>query len=241
MTKISTGNVGLDEMLCGGLPKGRIVLVLGGPGSGKTMLALQFIVDGAKKGEKGIYVSLEEPLNLIKENTASFGWNLEELEKKNKIRLIDGSDLAYNVPESSQEDDQKPKLMARRLASQIKEAAEKFGATRIAVDPVTSAVIHQRFPTDKRFEVLRLIKALRALPCTCMVTSEFSSSSAGEFYVEEYLADGVIVLSKTLQDFNLIKTIRIEKMRGTSHDDQPRRYDIADKGVVVYNTESVTI
>jgi len=83
---------------------------------------------------------------------------------------------------------------------------------------------------------------LRSMHCTSIITSEFSSPSAeGDFYVEEYLADGVIILSKTLRDFRVIKTVRVEKMRGARHDDQPRKYDIMDKGFVVYNTESITV
>ena len=86
------------------------------------------------------------------------------------------------------------------------------------------------------------MKVLRNSHCTSIITSEFSSPSAeGDFYVEEYLADGVIILSKTLRDFRLIKTVRVEKMRGARHDDQPRKYDIIGSGFVVYNTETVTV
>jgi len=63
MKRVSTGIVGLDEMLGGGFPQERVILVRGGPGSGKTIFSLQFIVEGVKRGERGIYVTLEEPLN----------------------------------------------------------------------------------------------------------------------------------------------------------------------------------
>ena len=115
-----------------------------------------------------------------------------------------------------------------------------FGAKRLAIDPLTSAVIQQRFPTDKRFEIFELIGSLRGFDCTSVISSEFSSSAGeNDFYVEEYLADGVLVLTKSLHDFRLIRTARIEKMRGVKHDVQPRRYEISENGLVVYHTEVV--
>jgi KaiC/GvpD/RAD55 family RecA-like ATPase len=238
MERVSTGIAGLDEMLGGGFPPNRIILVRGGPGSGKTIFSLQFIVDGIKKGEQGIYMTLEEPLNLIKANMASFRWDLEHFMRKGVLKMIDGSQLTYEHPYGTKYDSKG--LVITNVANQIKQEVENFKAKRLAVDPITSAVIHQRFPTDKRLEILELIKILREMPCTSVITSEFSSPSAeGEFYVEEYLADGVIVLSKVLQNFKLSRILRVEKMRGVKHDDQPRRYEITDKGLVVYNTESV--
>lgn len=240
MERVSTGIKGLDEMLGGGYPRNRIILVRGGPGSGKTIFSIQFIVDGAKKGEPGVYITLEEPLDLIKTNIVSFKWNIENLEKKGLIKMIDLSQIVYRQPISVKESGN-TKLKISDVADRIQSAVESFRAERLAVDPITSAVIHQRFPTDKRFEILELVKTLRRLKCVSLITSEFSSPSMeGEFYVEEYLADGVIILSKSLQNFKVIKTILVEKMRGVKHDDQPRKYDITDEGFVVYHTEAVT-
>jgi len=240
MERVSTGIEGLDEMLGGGLLPNRVILVRGGPGAGKTIFSLQFVLEGIKKGERGVYITLEEPLNLIKANMAMFGWDLEEFEDKDKLRIIDGSQLVYK-PFGSARYGESSGLIITGMANQIKLAVESFKAKRLAVDPITSAVIHQRFPTDKRLEIMELVKTLRELRCTSIITSEFSSPSAeGEFYVEEYLADGVIVLAKTQHDFKVIRTVRIDKMRGIKHDDQPRKYEIMNKGFLVYNTEQVT-
>jgi KaiC/GvpD/RAD55 family RecA-like ATPase len=241
MERISTGIEGLDEMLGGGLLPNRVILVRGGPGSGKTIFSLQFVLDGVKKGDRGVYITLEEPLNFIKANMALFGWDLEDFEKEGTLKIIDGSQLVYKPSISTRYGDNSG-LIITGVANQIKQAVESFKAKRLAVDPITSAVIHQRFPTDKRLEIMELVKTLRGLQCTSIITSEFSSPSAeGEFYVEEYLADGVIVLAKTQQDFKVVKTIRVDKMRGIKHDDQPRRYEIANDGFFVYNTEQVTV
>lgn len=241
MVMVSTGVQGLDEMLGGGFPKDRIVLVRGGPGSGKTTFCMQFIVDGVKKNERGIYVTLEEPADLVRKNMTVFGWNIEDYEKKEMLQIIDASNLVskdfgfgghYN----------QSRLIMTGVTDILKRVMAQFGAKRLAIDPITSAVIQQRYPTDKRFEILELIGTLRKLDCTSLISSEFSSiAGEGDFYVEEYLADGVIVLAKTLNDFKLIRTTRIEKMRGVKHDDQPRRYEINDNGLIVYHTELVTV
>lgn len=239
--RVSTGVSGLDMMLGGGFPKNRIVLVRGGPGSGKTTFCMQFVVDGVRKNERGVYVTLEEPAELVRENVASFGWDIKGYEERGLLQIVDASNLVSKDFGSGGYDNQS-KLIMSGVADVVRRVVTNFGAKRLAIDPITSAVIQQRYPTDKRFEILKLIAALRQLDCSSLISSEFSSSAGeGDFYVEEYLADGVIVLTKSLHDFKLIKTGRIEKMRGIEHDDQPRRYEIAANGLVVYHTEPVTV
>jgi len=240
MAKISTGVPGLDEMLRGGFPQNRIILVRGGPGSGKTTLCMQFVVDGVMKNEPGIYLSMEEPVDLVRENMKLFGWNLEDYEKKGLLHLIDASDLLSKGLHPTGRDHHS-RLLMTGLTDILKRSVAHFGTKRLAVDPITSAVIQQRYPTDKRFEILELIGTLRKLECTSVISSELSSSDGSGFYVEEYLSDGVIILTKTLNDFKLIKTARVEKMRGINHDDQPRKYEITSRGLKIFNTELVNL
>jgi len=235
MKKIPTGITGMDEMLGGGFPEDRIILVHGGPGSGKTIFSLQFLMSGLKNEEPGVYVTLEEPLDLIKSNMIALGWDLEKFEKEGSLKMIDGSQIVY-----AEKEPRSSIPVIAEFSNQIEQIVKTFKAKRLAIDPITSAVIHQPFRDKKRMEIGRLFKTLRRLSCTSVITSEWSSEG-GEFYMEEYLADGVIILSKTLRNFKMIKTIRIEKMRGIKHDDEPRRYEIADKGFLVYHTEPVTI
>lgn len=88
--------------------------------------------------------------------------------------------------------------------------------------------------------VSQLFQTIRDLGCTSLITSE-GIPSEGDFYMEQFLADGVILLEKNLQDYRLIKTLRIDKMRGIDFDDQPRRYVISSKGMQVFNKEAVLI
>jgi KaiC/GvpD/RAD55 family RecA-like ATPase len=239
MEIVSTGILGLDEMFAGGVPANRIMLVRGGPGAGKTIFSFQFLIEGAKKGEQGIYVTLEEPLNLIRSNMKLFSWKLEDFEKRGMLKLIDQSEQVYKPLATNSYDNKRSKFSINDVLGPIKQQIKRFEIKRLVIDPITSLVIQQRFPTDKRLEIIKLIKALRDIQCTTIITSEATSHTEKDFFVEEYLADGAVVLSKKLRDFTLTKTVRIEKMRGLKHDDQPHRYEISDTGIVVYNTEPV--
>lgn len=241
MTRVSTGITGLDEMLGGGFQQDKIILVRGGPGTGKTIFSLQFIAEGAQRGEKGIYLTLEEPLESVRSTATSLGLGLEKFEKNSKIKLIDGSKLVYTFSEGTKKSFDSTGPVISQIVNQLKIEAESMGAKRLVVDPITSAIIHQRFPTDKRLEILDLMKSLRKIKCTSVITSESASASDDEFFVEEYLADGIIILAQTLHNFTITKTARIAKMRGTKHDDQPRKYEIGEKGIIVYDTEPVIV
>src|SRR5688572_22268478 len=92
--KTPTGIPGLDQMTGGGLPRGRTTLLVGGPGSGKTILALQFLVHGARAArEPGIFVAFEETPARIVANAAGFGWNLPELARKGTLFFMDAQPL----------------------------------------------------------------------------------------------------------------------------------------------------
>lgn len=237
MIKVSTGINGLDEMLEGGFPKGRIILLCGGPGTGKTVFSLQFLALAAEKGKPGIYATLEEPMNLIRENTEAFHWNLNEKEKNNRLKLMD-----FTAPykDSSDVKHKQDEEQALPIINEITKTVETIKAENVAIDPITTIAIQEQRANLKRQRISELFNMLRSIGCTSIFTSEMTPSS-GEFYMEEFLADGVIRLEKTFQNYDLIKIIRIEKMRGVKYDEQPRRYIIDEKGFTVYNTEPVKV
>src|SRR5438046_10606348 len=91
MDRVPTGIKGLDELLGGGFPEGRCILVVGSPGSGKTTFALQYLYHGAMLGETGLYVTLDEHPALVKKNLQSYDWDIDGMEKKGKLLFIDAS------------------------------------------------------------------------------------------------------------------------------------------------------
>ncbi len=238
MIRVSTGVEGLDEMLGGGFPKRRVVLLCGGPGAGKTIFCLQFLSAAAERGEPGVYVTLEEPMSFIMENIDAFGWNLKEKESSNRVRLLN----LYTVPYvgGSELRDRESKGPTLSFIREVISAVETIDAEHVVIDPLTSIAIHEQREALKRYKISELFTELRKIGCTSIFTSEITSSN-NEFYMEEFLADGVIRLDKTIQNFNLMKTIRIEKMRGVKFDEQPRRYVIDERGFTVYHTERVRV
>ncbi|MBW1919804.1 MAG: DUF2075 domain-containing protein [Deltaproteobacteria bacterium] len=240
MKKISTGISGLDEMLNGGVPKKRICLVTGGPGVGKTILGLQFLVNGAHQNEIGLFVSLEENPSHIIENALGFNWDFKK-NYEEKVKFVDASPLQtlhdeIKIGEITIGSEQ---FSFATLVSVIKKEAYRIKPKRIVLDSLTALLFQFDNNFDRRRATLELFQCLNELDATCIVTSELRSYSPDrELQVEEYLAQGVILLA-TLP--NGIRTVHIEKMRGTSHDLNTRPYQIGEKGIEVFPKETVTV
>lgn len=236
MMRISTGIKGLDEMLGGGFPKGRVILLCGGPGTGKTVFSLQFLVAAAERGISGVYMTLEEPKSLVLENVNAFGWKIREKELNRTLRMLDFCTVPFGAGIYELKDRESEEHILS-ITKNLINAVREINAQCVVIDPLNSITVHEQRVGLKRHRIATVFDELRKLGVTSIVTSEVASHE--EFYMEEFLADGVIWLEKTIQNFNLVKTIRVEKMRGTKHDEQPRRYIINDKGITVYNTEPV--
>ncbi|MCS7119781.1 MAG: ATPase domain-containing protein [Nitrososphaerota archaeon] len=107
----------------------------------------------------------------------------------------------------------------------------------MVIDPLNSITVREQRAGLKRYRIATIFEELRKIGVTSLLTSEIASHQ--DFYMEQFLADGVIWLEKTVHNFNLLRTLRIEKMRGIRHDEQPRRYIINGRGITVYHTEPV--
>ena len=98
---VPSGITGLDDLLGGGYPRGRVILITGGPGSGKTLMSMQFLIDGVERfDERGVFVSLEESKYHLLSEMNNFGWDLEKYEKKGQIAIVDASPLRQISKES---------------------------------------------------------------------------------------------------------------------------------------------
>ena len=237
--RILTGITGVDEMLGEGIPEKSIILLCGGPGVGKTILTLQYMMAAVERGEPCVYVSLEEPMEKKALNARAFGWDLNKAEADDMIITLD----IYMVPHSQgvvEPIDRKRGKIQFSIEHEIEAAVKRIGAKHIIIDPLTSILVHESRSGKKRYLIGQLFDTIRRTNCTAIVTSE-GLPRVNEFYMEQFLSDGVILLGKDMLDFKLIKTLRIDKMRGIDFDDQPRRYIITPRGFQVFNTEPVLI
>jgi len=220
-----SGIKGLDTLLKGGFPKYSTILVSGTPGTGKTILSIQFLVNGALEyKEKGVYISLEEDVNRIKKYMhVTFGWPLEELEKKGKLILVKSDIYDFEV-----------------FKNLIETNVEKIGAERIVIDPLTVMSLFFERPLDIRRSLLDLDKLLKRLNCTTLLTCEIpeGTNAISSFGIEEFTCDGIILLSyfPGLSP----RGITIRKMRATNHATEIYPFEIkSSKGIVVYPTEKL--
>ena len=238
-----TGIEGLDEMLNGGIPKGRTVIIVGGPGTGKTVLSTQFLVNGITMyGENGLFVSLEESKNHLYQSMSVFDWDLGRMERDGKFHFLDASIIHREPKETSLGKFRigKREFSMLGLVNTIEQLAENTRSVRIAVDPVTVLAYQYENPFDRRTAFVELLDALSATGATCMLTVEARSLKfETEVIQEEYLADGVITLHRFKVGKSWDRALTIRKMRMSEVDEQPRAYKIENKGITVYSKESI--
>jgi circadian clock protein KaiC len=237
LARAASGIPGLDEALHGGFPAGSVILVSGGPGTGKSILLNEFLVHGAKIGEPGVLVSMEEQLESTIQNMRGFGWDLEELAKRGQLALVDASPMIQDnrvVLKPEHPVLGREEFSMESLLSLIHREIRRVKAKRVAVDSITTLTLQHSDLFRIRHDLLSMIRSLHTTKATCLVAVESpSDGSVGRFDVEGFLSDGVLSLKLMSKDAIRIRTIEIMKMRGTSHQMNPLLLIIDDKGVQV--------
>ena len=226
--RVSTGVQGLDTMLHGGLIPGRVYLVKGAPGTGKTTLAMHFAMAGVARGEKVLYVTLEEPVENLRQDMPKLGFDLDN---PNFI-LMDAtpSTDTYVLMDSMFESFAKG---FDKMMDTIKTQFMSLHFQRLVIDPLTMVKLTTRDEIEYRRLFLEFIKTMHRLRVTTLLTSEMEKCD-----VEEYLVHGVIELRRFEMDGRVARGVRITKFRGSSFDDALRPYTITSDGLVV-NTEEI--
>jgi len=237
--RVSTGVKGLDEMLGGGIREEDILLVSGGPGTGKTIMSLQFIASAVDRGEPCVYISFEESMKKKIEYAKGFGWDLQKAIDDDMLDVLD----LYMIPQSQGYVDLYERVRGKlqfTLEKEIENLVNRIDAKHVLVDPLTSMLVHEHRSGKKRYLIGQLFDQIRQLGCTALIVNE-GLPKDNDFYMEHFLADGVILLLKDIIDFKLIKTLMIDKMRGIDFDDQPHRYVINNRGFQVLSKEPVLV
>ncbi|MEM0088498.1 MAG: KaiC domain-containing protein [Archaeoglobaceae archaeon] len=231
--RLKTGIPGMDEILNGGIPERNVVLLSGGPGTGKTIFGQQFLWYGLQSNEPGVYVALEEHPVQIRQNMASFGWNVKVFEEENKFALIDAFTAGIGRAKEFEKYVLQDLNDVRELIDILRQAIRDLNAKRVVVDSVTTLYINK--PASARSIILQLKRFLAGMGCTSIFVSQISAGEHGFGGPGvEHGVDGIIKLDLDEIDGELKRSVVVWKMRGTSHSMKRHLFEITSKGIVVY-------
>jgi KaiC/GvpD/RAD55 family RecA-like ATPase len=238
---VPTGVQGLDELLNGGFPEGRVILVIGGPGSGKTILASQFLYNGIYNyDENGIFVSLDEEMDHFYSEMNNFDWDFRKAEEENKFGFIDATKMSRIALLREKLMGESKSLRGKqlhvdKLVEEIQTKIEQINAKRVALD--TLATLFHRFPDpiERRVAIVDLIESLSELNTTTIITTELGRLSLDrKVTVEEYLAHGVIMMQTLFSEGVTTRALQVVKMRGTKINPTLVPYTIDRTGVEIF-------
>ena len=212
--RVASGIDGLDAVAGGGLPRERLTLVSGTAGSGKTLLAVQFLAEGTSgHGEPGVFVSFEERPEAIARNFRSFGWDIEGWVEAGTWAFVDASpDLDHEVVIAGDYD-------LSSLVMRVRHAVEVTQARRVAIDSTGSLIDQLGNPQVARRALLQIAAELQRLGVTTVMTAERPDDfgAVSRFGFEEFVADGVVILRIVLADEKRRRSLEILKLRGGAH------------------------
>lgn len=243
---VATGIQGLDEMISGGFPEGRIILVVGGPGAGKTILASQFLYKGIyEHNENGVLVSLDESKDHFFYEMQNFGWDFKKAQEEGKFVFIDATRISRIaiLKEKMYKQERKIKLNSLRgkqlpidkLVEELQAKIQQIDAKRVALD--TLAALFYRFldPIERRTAMVDLIESLSDLGITTIITTELRNLSLERSVLdEEYLVHGVVMMQTLFSKGVTTRAIQVEKMRGANVNPNLVPYTIDRNGIEVF-------
>ncbi|MET1125020.1 MAG: KaiC domain-containing protein [Archaeoglobaceae archaeon] len=233
MNRVKTGIPGMDEILHGGIPERNVVLLSGGPGTGKTIFGQQFLWYGLQNGEAGIYVALEEHPVQVRQNMSLFGWNVKPYEEEGMFAMIDAFTAGIGRAKEFEKYIVHDLTDIREFIDVLRQAIKDVNAKRVVVDSVTTLYINR--PAAARSIILQLKRVLAGTGCTSIFVSQISVGERGFGGPGvEHGVDGIIRLDLDEVDGELKRSLIVWKMRGTSHSMRRHPFEITSKGIVVY-------
>jgi circadian clock protein KaiC len=219
MERYSSGFPGLDAMIHGGLLRDSICIVRGPTGSGKTMLAGLYARAGAMRGERVVYYGFEEPKPILLRNFASIGMPMDALEKAGNLRVI------CRYPEA---------LSLEDLLVDLRQGMEGFGPSLVVMDSISS-IEHASSEKGFRQFMIGMTSILRQHGRSALLTQTVTAGEAAD-HTAPYLstiADAILTLDYSVRDYQLKRTLRVIKLRGSAHETHPYRLSIGEGGLTV--------
>ncbi len=219
--RVPTGIPKLNSLVSGGFKKESVNLVTGGPGSGKTIFATQFIMEGLKKGETGIYITFEEKKKKFYEDMLVFGWDLEKYEKKKKFAFLE------YTPEQV-------KKILTEGGGIVETVIEKLKAKRLVIDSITSFSLLYEDELTRKEAALALFELIDKWGCTAVLTSQDRSPNDHIISAAlEFETDAIVLLYHVKKKGVRTRALEVLKMRGTKTPEKTFDFKITKKGIIV--------
>ncbi len=233
--RIRTGILGFDNIVQGGFIPNRVYIVAGPPGAGKTTFGVQFLIQGAKEGERGLYVSLtEDPRNII-EDMSSYSFNIRRYTLAGLVLFVDMGPLSIQYMNAIKNKENVKSPYVDEVFKKISALVKLKGVKRIVIDSVLTLKYGSRTKEDQNREIARFFRSLKDLKATTLILSEMTDLS--NYSPEHYMAHGVIFLHNFLNGNTMTRALQVIKMRGTKHDCDMHKMEITTDGIKVFNTK----
>lgn len=233
--KCPTGIHGLDEITDGGFPKGRPTLLCGGAGCGKTVLGMEFLVNGARDyDEPGVFMSFEEKTPELEKNFASMNFEIASLCARKKLYLEHVRVERSEIEETGEYD-------LEGLFIRLQAAVDRIGAKRVVLDTIESLFAGFQNTAILRAELRRLFSWLKETGLTAIITAEAGDGRITRYGLEEYVADCVITLDHRVVNQNSIRRLRVMKYRGSKHGTNEYPFLIGSTGLSVLPISSLQL
>jgi len=226
--RVKTGISGLDDILGGGLPARRLYLIQGEPGSGKTTLALQFLLEGARAGEKVLYISLSETREEVEEVAGSHGWSLDNVE------IVELSAIEKQLSASAQNTlFHASEVELTETTKLLLDAMEKVRPTRCALDSLSELRLLSHDALRYRRQILSFKQYFAARNCTTLLLDDRSQEGSDSHVLS--LAHGVLVLQQLAPEYGAARRrLRVQKVRGATYRGGYHDYVIETGGLVIF-------
>ncbi|HUR67780.1 MAG TPA: ATPase domain-containing protein [Candidatus Thermoplasmatota archaeon] len=221
-TRLPTGVQGLDELLLGGIPRGRSIMLSGVSGSGKTTLGLQFLMEGAARGERGVFYSFEETADRLSTLAKGFGWDLQRHIDAGLLRIVSKPVTDIRVDENLED---------------MMHEVQEFRPARIVLDSFSAFLAKIRDSSVQRDKAFHLVSMVHRVGAVSLLISDVPTHEANRvsrWGVEETVVDGTIVLSTELRAGKRVRYIEVYKMRTTDHVRGRHRMDIGPQGLRIF-------
>jgi KaiC domain protein len=223
--RVDLGIDGLDEMIHGGVPERSLIAVIGGAGTGKTTVGLQFLQQALRNDEKAIFIALEESREAVFDTASEKNWEFERYSRDGRLAVVDMDPIEMATS-------------LRGIRSDLPRLISEFGASRVVLDSVSLLETMYDDPAKRRTETFAFAQSLKQAGVTTLLTSEAAEdvAYASRYGIVEYLTDAVFVLRYVRpSDFQETRlAVEIQKIRNANHSRETKPYEITDTGIDVY-------